>query len=311
MHLVATLVEGHFLKGAAALYNSLVAHGFDGCFVVGHRGKGDLPADLVQRMSGLPGDSPAIEFVSLDTPLHFTNYKPHFLESLFANRPGVTAITYLDPDIVCLAPWHWLRSWPEHSVTVAGDVNWRMGPEHPIRHAWMKRVASLNLPVKRKPETYYNGGLLAIPRRDAAFLGLWRTIIDDFAGKETALDGQGEITLWRKEGRWNLFHTPDQDALNIAVMLWSGEICALGPDAMGFAPGGAPLIPHAVGPDKPWLRANLKEALRGRPPRVVDKAFWEFCGGPVQVCSPIQLRRQRRILALCALLGRFYRRGGL
>lgn len=311
MHVVATLVEGHFLEGAAALYNSLVAQGFDGRFIVGHRGKDDLPADLLDRMSALPVDLPAIEFVVVDTPLHFTNYKPHFLQELFENRSEVTAITYLDPDIVCLTPWQWMHAWSRHGVVVAGDVNWRMGADHPTRHAWLECVASLNLPVRRRPATYFNGGLLAVARQDAKFLQLWRTIIDDFAAKETALDGQGEVTLWREEGRWHLFHAADQDALNIAVMLWDGEVCAFGPDAMGFAAGGAPLIPHAVGPNKPWLRANLREALRGRPPRTVDKAYWENCEQPVRVCSPRQLRRQRLVLACCALLGRFYRRGGL
>jgi hypothetical protein len=107
--------------------------------------------------------------------------------------------------------------------------------------------------------------------------------------------------------RSNPFLTPDQDALNMAAMSWNGCLSTFGPDAMGFAPGQL-IAPHAVGPNKPWRRRFLMESVSGKPPRLVDKIFWQHAGHPIAICSRATLVIQRLKLAIAAFLGRFYRR---
>lgn len=311
MHAVITLVEGDFLKGAAALYNSLVANQFDGVFLVGNRGRDALPKTVLDSMESVPGHCPRIEFIRVDTQWHFTNYKPAFIRKIFEDYPEFDAITYLDPDIVVCGPWAWLASWCGHGPAVAGDVNWRIGPNHPTRHDWHALLRRINLEPNHCPETYINGGMVSVQRNDLPFVLLWERLIEEYGAADNPLDGIGDITAWRQGGRWNPMHTPDQDALNLAAIAWEHSLCVLGPDAMGFAPGGPPLLAHAVGPNKPWQRHHLSEAIRGRPPRFVDKAYHERLIEPIALYKKARHRRCALALKLSALIGRFYRRSGL
>jgi len=311
MHAVVTLVEGHFLSGAAALYNSLVANQFDGVFIVGNRGRDTLPGAILDSMESLPEGLPKIKFIQLETPWHFTNYKPAFIEQIFDDYPACAAVTYLDPDIVVCGPWPWLASWCRHGPAVAGDVNWRIGPNHPTRHEWKALLRGANLEPHQCPETYINGGMVSVLREDLPFVALWQRLIEEVGATDNPLDGLGDITAWRQGGRWNPMHTPDQDALNLAAMAWAKSLSVLGPDAMGFAPGGPPLIAHAVGPNKPWQRRHLSEALCGKPPRFVDKAYQQNAIAPIPLYSKASHRRSTLALRVAALIGRFYRRSAL
>jgi hypothetical protein len=311
MHAVVTLVERDFLYGAAGLYNSLVANQFEGVFVVGVRGRDNLPVSLLESMEAIREGLPEIEFVSVETPWHFTNYKPNFIQHVFETYPKLEAITYLDPDMVVCAPWSWLASWCRSGPAFAGDVNWRIGPNHPTRHEWRAMLQKANLEPNNCPESYINGGMVSVRREDLSFVALWQRLIEEFGGSNNPLDGIGDITAWRRGGRWNPMHTPDQDALNLAAIAWSGSFCMVGPDAMGFALGGPPLLAHAVGPDKPWQRSHLREALGGKPPRFVDKAFLEHAISPISIYSGASYRRRITTLKAAGLIGRFYRRSGL
>jgi hypothetical protein len=311
MHAVVTLVEGDFLRGAAALYNSLVANQFDGTFIVGVRGRDALPQAILASMESLTKDFPRVEFVRVETVWHFTNYKPAFIQKIFNDYSELDAITYLDPDILVCGPWGWLGSWCRHGPALAGDVNWRIGPNHPTRHDWHALLRRSNLEPHHSPETYINGGLVSVQRNDVPFVALWQRLIEDHGATDNPLDGVGDITAWRQGGRWNPMHTPDQDALNLAAMAWAGPLCVLGPDAMGFAAGGPPLLAHAVGPNKPWARRHLREALRGCPPRFVDKAYHAHAVTPILIGGKGSHRWRSLTLKMAALIGRFYRRSGL
>ncbi|NBB79003.1 MAG: hypothetical protein GVY36_06085 [Verrucomicrobia bacterium] len=311
MHAVITLVEGHFLNGAAALYNSLVGNQFNGVFIIGNRGRDTLPKTTLDLMESLPANLPPIQFIQVETNWHFTNFKPAFIRQVFDSHPEFDAITYLDPDIVVCGPWPWLGGWCQHGPAVAGDVNWRIGPNHPTRHEWTALLRAVNLDARQCPETYLNGGMVSVRREDLAFIELWQRIIEEVGANDNPLDGVGDISAWRQGGRWNPMHTPDQDALNLAAMAWEGSLSVLGPDAMGFAPGGPPLLAHAVGPNKPWERRHLSEALRGKPPRFVDKAYTDHAVSPIPVHGKASHRRRLRALKAAALIGRFYRRSGL
>jgi hypothetical protein len=104
-----------------------------------------------------------------------------------------------------------------------------------------------------------------------------------------------------------LFHTIDQDALNLALMLSDVPINAAGPEGMDFLPGGH-LLSHAAGGTKPWRGGFLREALRGRPPGLAQKFFYSYARGPLPVLSTGTLAWRKLDLRLAALIGRFYRR---
>jgi len=307
MHLIITLVERDFLVGAAVLYNSLVRNGFDDLFVVGVRDVAKLPVDLYRRFDRYARDTKSVELVKVETDEHFTNYKPHFIQDVFAARPAVSKITYIDPDIVCACPWRWMDCWCENGPAMCGDVNWWMPSDHPTRWEWKKYLAKEGLTTRKHLDLYFNGGLVSLLRRDEGFLKRWKAFTQIAVTAQGGIPTTGDIGAWRQGGRESTFHTPDQDALNIAAMSWEGGISTFGPDAMGFAPG-VILLPHAVGPGKPWQRNYLTDALRGRTPRLVDRAFWSNALGPVSVASLASVRAKKLAIALGAALGRVYRR---
>jgi hypothetical protein len=142
-------------------------------------------------------------------------------------------------------------------------------------------------------------------REDVGFLDLWQDLIDRYASADNPLDAQGDIKVWRKKGRWFPFMTPDQDALNLALMLWQGNITTLGPDVMAFAAFGE--LPHAIGSNKPWRRRYLLEALQAKSPRYVDKLYWHYADKPLHAVSLLQIRLKRIGLRLASLIGRFYK----
>ena len=308
MHAIITLVERDFLYGAAVLYNSLVANGFDGVFIIGHRGEKDLPQELLGRMRSLPDSVPPIQWVKLDTPWHFTNYKAKFISETFERNPDLESVTYFDPDIVVTCPWVWIHSWSAHGPAVCGDVNWMMPADHPTRHEWTHLLREIDRTVAHQLDVYFNGGLLGLTRRDAGFADLWHRLIETFGQRDNTLDGKGDIANLGRGGRWKSIQTPDQDTLNMAAMAWPGEITTLGPDAMGFA-GGWQLMPHALGSGKPWRRSFFREALQANFPRVVDKVFWDQAEYPIEVFGLAKQKSRQRSIRWASLIGRFYRRG--
>lgn len=300
MHIVVTLVERDFLYGACILYNSLIRNGFDGLFVIGFRHPGKLPASARITFKQHPEK---VVWSELDTPLHFTNFKPHFMQQVLETYPACTTITYLDPDIVVNCPYHWIASWAEGGPAVCGDVNWRMPANHPTRRQWLQHTG---LQAHHQLGLYFNGGFVSVRREDQAFLGRWKDLIERWGNSDNPLDGKGDIGAWRNGGRWLPFMAPDQDALNIAVMCWEGSITTLEPEVMGFAGFGE--LPHAVGSNKPWRRNYLLEALRGIPPRYVDRVFWSNASHPLQPYKKWYLSYKRLTIAFASLFSRFYRK---
>jgi|688.fasta_scaffold08670_14 hypothetical protein len=300
MHCIVTLVEGNFLFGACVLYNSLLRNGFSGLFVIGCRHPDLLP---ISARQALTSQAEKIDWMELDTPLHFTNFKPHFMQKVLDRYPQCTAITYLDPDIVVNAPFHWIGRWANGGPAVCADVNWWLPANHPIRQDWLA-ITKLN--PQHRLDLYFNGGFVSILREHRLFLDNWRAIIEQWGDSDNPLDASGDIGAWRKGGRWFPFLTPDQDALNVVVMCWQGSITTLGPDVMGFAGFGE--LPHAIGSDKPWSRNYLSKALQGIPPRYVDKVFWSYADSPLRPYGNWTVKLKRWSVLLASLLTRIYRR---
>jgi hypothetical protein len=307
---LCTLFEGSYHIGAAALANSLYASGFRGTLWAGWRGP--LPpwasaarvepdrAD-VQRLNVAEGFD--LAFVSLESAPHFAYYKPEFLERLLNEfAPDAEAVLYLDPDIIVKCPWEIFPDWLTGGVALVEDINPTLPSRHPMRLAWQRVLATRGIAPRRALERYYNSGFVGLPRACAPLLAEWRrmmTLIREVLGAQHHHIKFGSAT--------SLFHTPDQDALNIALMLSDTPINAAGPEAMDFTVGGH-YLSHAVGAPKPWQTLFVRQALRGFPPSMPAKAFFQHVEKPIRVFPDGEVKRHRRSLAIGALIGRFYRR---
>jgi hypothetical protein len=163
-------------------------------------------------------------------------------------------------------------------------------------------LAARGIAPRRALERYYNSGFVGVPRTHLMFLGEWRrmmAIVRDVLGAQHHHIKAGGATT--------LFHSTDQDALNMALMCGDTPINAAGGEAMDFLVGGHHLS-HAVGTPKPWQGSALRQALRGYPPSVPTKNFLLHAATPIALFSASELRSRRRALALAAFVGRFYRR---
>lgn len=295
---LCTLFEGDYHLGTAALLNSLHRSGFTGTFVCGHRGPRPSWAERTASLSPLQ-----VIWVEVSAPVHLTNYKPTFmLACLHTHTPAAESVGYLDPDIIVKAPWPVLDRWLRGGgVTLCEDVNAYLPAGHPYRFAWQDFFVRHRLVPVRALDRYYNAGFLALPRAQESFLRTWEHLIV-LANQEL-----GSLSRIKHGHPGSLFHTIDQDAMNMALLLQPVPIHAAGGEAMDFLPGGH-LLSHATGGRKPWRGGFLREALRGRPPGLAQKQFYHHAESPLPVLSATTLAWRRFDLGLAALLGRIYRR---
>jgi len=308
---VCTLFEGNYHIGVAALANSLHASGFRGTLWAGHRGL--RPPWAAGASSVSISENFRVVFVSVQTQEHLTNFKPAFLQQVLGTfAPDADAVAYFDPDIVVKCRWesvfpHWL----DGGIALVEDVNASMPARHPQRLAWTRWLSAHNFapapasaPASaRALDRYYNAGFVGVPRAHLAFLSLWENIL-----KLARDDGSADTGRLKNGDATNLFHSADQDALNIALMLAADTpINAAGPDAMDFTAGGHHLS-HAAGVPKPWQGGHFVRALRGYPPSQAAKNFLRHTERPIAIFSAAQRRHRRAVIALAAFVGRFYRR---
>lgn len=297
-HAVCTLFEGHYHLGVGALINSLHAAGFAGSIICGYRGTEPPWASAARALGG----GMDIQFVPVATRIHFTHYKPEFMRECWASHcPAAEHLYYFDPDIVVKAPWTVLARWAADGVALCEDVNGYLPARHPYRLAWGDFLVAEGLVVQRPLDRYYNAGFLGLPRDQQELLEVWSKII---GCAEKTLGSLAQIKFDQPNA---LLHTPDQDALNMALMATSVPINGSGPEGMDFANGGH-LLSHAIGGRKPWRGGFLRDALRGQPPGNAQKSFFRFAESPLRLFPSAQLARLRLSLRSGALLGRMYRR---
>lgn len=295
---VCTLFEGQYHLGVGALINSLHAAGFAGRIVCGHRGAEPSWAAAARRL----GRGIDVRFVRVSAAVHLTHHKPVFLRDCWREHcPEADQLYYFDPDIVVKAPWRVLDRWAAGGIALCEDVNGYLPARHPYRLAWGDFLRAHGFTTARPLDRYYNAGFLGLPREHAALLDVWVGIIECAAGE------LGELSTVKTGSPQSLFHTPDQDALNMALMASDLPINGAGPEAMDFASGGH-LLSHAVGRRKPWRGGFLRDALRGHPPGSAQKSFFRFADSPLHLFPAGRLARLRLSLHSGALLGRMYRR---
>ena len=296
---VCTLFEGDYHLGVAALVNSLHAAGFRGQVFCGLRGPYPAWAGSAAHRNC---DGIEIVFLPLDTGIHFALHKPAFLLDLWCGpAAAVDTLYYFDPDIVVKCPWETLERWGTGGVALCEDVNPSLPARHPLRLGWIEFLARHNLPTTVDRERYYNSGFVAVPASLRPVLERWRDLV--------ALVGadNGSLQSIKHGSGHALFHTPDQDALNLALMTLAVPVNAVGPEGMDFVPGGN-YLSHAIGARKPWRGGFVRQALRGYPPSLAAKNFLRHIDRPIPVFRAGRRRRLLTALRLAAFLGRFYRR---
>jgi hypothetical protein len=306
---ICTLFEGHYHIGAAALINSLYVNGFRGRIICGLRGA--LPPWAEPSRSGENGlkvrdlrEGLEIWFVPISTNVHFTNYKPTFMRDMWTNGParGADKFYYFDPDIVVKCPWPVIERWGEDGVALCEDVNNYLPPRHPLRLGWTTWLSGHGIPVMvPQRERYYSGGFIGVPTGSESFLALWERLIAKIG------EATGSLTVLKQGGATSLFHSTDQDALNMALMCADVTVNGTGPEGMDFTVGGH-LLSHAIGGRKPWRGGFISNALKGYPPSLAHKAFFSYSKDPLQLFSSSQRAWLTFTLKIAAVIGRFYRR---
>lgn len=298
MNAVCTLFEGHYHLGAGALINSLHSAGFTGRVLCGYRG--DLPV-WAEEARQLPGGI-EVSFIEVKTDVHLTYYKPEFMLHCWDfHCPAASQLHYFDPDIVVKAPWTVFNRWAERGVALCEDVNAHLPARHPYRLQWVDFLERHGLKPVRSLDLYYNAGYVGVPQSLVGVVYTWAQIIEE------ARRSFGSLDTLKRDRPHALFHSADQDALNMALMTSHAPINGAGPESMDFQPGGH-LLSHAIGGAKPWRGGFLRAALRGHPPGTAQKSFFRFAEQPLRLLPAGELARLRLSLHMAAMVGRIYRR---
>lgn len=303
---VCTLFEKDYHFGVAALANSLHHHGYRGTIFAGFRGALPPWASPVTQSGSITefrvAEGLRICFVPVDTAAHFTNCKPDFLLSVWAEHcPQADALFYFDPDITIKCRWDFFEEWVESGIALCADLNPSMPRLHPIRQAWRRFFQPLGLEFRQDHDVYFNAGFVGVPRACRHFLETWKQILNLMA---PFLGGLQDLA---HQDRTFLFHKMDQDALNVATMGTQAPICPTGPDGMDFQQGGGGYImSHAAGSQKPWQKRMLLSALDCRRPSPADRAFYRHVNGPIKPFSPMRLLFKKIDLFAGSAFGRYF-----
>jgi hypothetical protein len=285
---VCTLYEGDYHYGVGALTNSLHHHGFRGDIWVGHRGPVPPWAHPVEQFDTVASyrvvDGLMLRFVPLDTLTFLANYKPQFaLRVLDQFAPDADAVFYFDPDIVIKCEWLFYEAWAARGFACCEDNCYpHMPGTHPLRLAWLDFAANYALAPHRKLDAYYNSGFFGVTRGRREVLDTWRKLLE-------LLESDGRVDLAspfkRGAGRHDPFFVPDQDALNLTLMLTQDALSTIGPEGMDFTPAGYTMS-HAVDTPKPWRKRYLWNTLRtGVRMSLADREYWRYANGPIQLYS--------------------------
>jgi hypothetical protein len=311
---ICTLYEGHYHHGVAALTNSLYKNGFRGSVYVGYRG--ELPPwakaakenpylNWKEGKSLSVVDGLVLHFLPIITNFHLANYKPDFMLELWKKTAKQEeAMFYFDPDIVIKCQWDYFENWIDHGVAMVHEIIANDMPEtHPLRKDWAKVISKSNRKMNRVVSSYINSGFCGLLKKDIGFLHDWSDII-----KVAAVNFGFDVKQFAlSQNRGYMFFAQDQDAFNIAAMCSESPISEMGPEAMDFIHGGFTMS-HATGSPKPWKKNFIISGIKGNPPSLADKAFWNNVGLPIKTFSGRTIKQRHLSIKVASFLGRFYRK---
>lgn len=302
--IICTLCEGDYFLGFAALVNSLVKSGYTGPIVCGY--KGSLDAwNRISKSTSFSSPAGGVEVIleKYEAEQHFTQVKPQFMRLLLSkSKDQPERIFYFDPDIVVKCEWDFFEQWADLGIALCEDINSPMLRNDPRRLRWKKFFSEeKGFSWRNDLDIYVNGGFVGLSKQRFGFLSEWESVqshIFSVVPKTTGL---------KYETPTAVFYSPDQDALNIAVCCSEHTGSVMAKEAMDFQPGGF-IMSHAIGPKKPWQRSFFKEALRGVPPRNVDKLFLTNSKTPIQIYGPAARAAKLVDVTAASLLSRFFKR---
>ena len=307
MSVICTLYEGRYHLGVGALVNSLYVRGFRGEIYAGYRGALPPWAALNARKNGVGSlfDVSAgctLHLVPVLTDSHFNNFKPHFmLEVMERHCLTEERFFFFDPDIVVKAPWNFFEDWLSHGIALCEDVNHYLPRTHPVRLAWKDYAAQHGLTIRQELDKFYNGGFFGVRREHQGFLWAWKELFERGAAEGVDL---GNFELSGFEFPYLYL---DQDLMNLALMLTPHQVSAVGPEGMGFQPGGK-VMSQSAGDRKSWQKRFVWEALKGCAPSRTDKEFIRHTQSPIKIYSRSRLAASRMGVMVGSAIGRFYRR---
>ena len=303
---ICTLFEGNYHYGVGALANSLYTQGYRGMIYAGYRGALPSWAANAKNGQGFSEFSPAtglvLRFIPLTTTIHLTNFKPDFMLSLWQTHcPQAQSLFYFDPDITVICRWSFFEEWVQAGVALCADINPSMPANHPIRYAWKQFYLPHGIMVRRELDTYFNGGFVGLLREQIKFLDGWQKLQELMAPE---IGGMKNVNV---RDRTFLFNKTDQDALNIAAMTCESPISPVGQDGMDLQlGGGAYVMSHALGAQKPWNKKHIRNLLlRGNSPSRADRLFFRNVESPIRLYSSTTLAVKRFLLLMASFLGRF------
>lgn len=299
---IFTLYEKRYHCGVAALINSASLAGYRGRVVVGYRDA--LPpwapaGRVVQVPPGLE-----ITFIHTVPARHLGYHKPVFALDLLERFPEIETLHYFDPDIIIHAPWDFMRDWAQQGVGLVQDAVFR---EVSRRHPWRREWAGLLRGVGREPvelldESYFNAGYFSIQRSQCDLLQAWKDVTLSYE------KSGGDTSRFHMARRCSAV-VSDQDLLAAALMGWTGDVSALGPEAMGFT-GYHFVLSHAIESPKPWEGGFLRRALQGSPPTRSAKEYLRFCNRGIRAEGRLRSLLQGLDHRAAQAVSRFYRRPG-
>lgn len=304
--IVCTLFEGNYHYGVGALANSLYKNGFRGTIWAGYRGKLPSWATPLTNLKGFyqffAAPDCTIHFIPLDTPHHFTNFKPHFILHLYKKFClDADSIFYFDPDITIKCSWSFYEQWINYGIALCQEIVYsNMPSNHPVRQAWKEFANRRGYYCHRNLNQYFNGGFIGLKTEYISAISTWKQLLDDI----NVLDKQ-PAGLKRKSPL-DLFYSVDQDALNLMAMITPHQLSTIGPEGMDFV-GGGYTMSHATGSPKPWNKKFTYDVLNGKPLSLADKEYWKNVSLPIQLYSSSELFQKRMDLLMGSLIKRFLR----
>jgi hypothetical protein len=289
-----TLCEPGYAAGAAALFNSLIAAGFAGTFIVGLKGE---PAGWLQSP---PENLPAggrIRIVATPGDRHLTHGKARFAQRVFDELdPGCAGVAYFDPDVVVKTTWAEIGARIRAGCSVCADEN--APPWEGKTDAWSAFARQCTGLSARMEGACCNGGFVGVMREHRAVVDLWESLLR--ACFEQGFDPGAFV--WNGPRTLPFFFV-DQDMLNLAIRVAGVPFWIGGPETMDFAPGGK-WLSHAISTPKPWARWYLPRVLTGRSVRRCDIAFWKHAAGPIPAVPATQRALHRLDLAVASAISR-------
>ncbi len=301
---IASLYEGHYHHGVAALINSAIAIDFDGLFIMGYR---DRVPPWAQNLTAVGEGEYAVGkariiFYREEAPRHLGYQKPFAALKIFERFPEIETLFYADPDITFLAPWQFFQDWANLGIALVEDSNFpKVQSNHPWRARWKNLLSSAGLECDSTGvDSYANGGFFGIRREDKDFLKTWAdvTLAYEASGKSTESFEMVE--------RWKAV-VGDQDLLAAAMMSWTGPFSIIGPEAMGFT-GYFFILSHAIEAPKPWDKSYFLDALKGIPPSAAGSYFLQSSSGSIQSFSKSAYQLRKLDFLAAKLISRVWKR---